>query len=194
MKASGMKQSEKYLRGSIVGICVFLFLNVVYSRMVPDTELAQQPRQPTAEALAALRDFSRIDAAGDFVLEIRQQDTFSVEYTPGNGVLRADVDNGTLELEGYGNGLDGKGVLRVGLPVLAQLQLEGPLRATVAGFTAAELPIVAALPTLLRLENNDVGTLRLDLRAVRVLELHGNRFGTREFTMQAGETRVVETE
>lgn len=196
MKVKSMKASRKYLVGTLAGFGLFIGLIVLYSRFTPLAEVSEQARLPTTEELAALRDFTRITARGDFVLAVAHSDTFSVDYTTvtGEGSLRIEQRGDTLIVEGFGHRADRNDVLRIGMPAVTNLELESLQAVSVTGFSADLLEIDASIHEQLRFEGNQFGTLSLTASSVRELELVGNNIGTREFVLQTNVTRISETD
>jgi hypothetical protein len=196
MRVGTTKTSRKYLGGTLAGIGLFIVLIVLYSRFTPLPETAEQAQLPTMEELAALRDFTRIVARGDFVLAVTHSNGFSVDYTTatGEGFLRIDQRGDTLVIEGFGHRADQSDVLRIGMPVLTHLELESLQEVSVSGFNAELLEIDASSHERLRFEDNQFGTLSLEASGVRALELVGNSIGAREFVLHTNDTRISETD
>jgi hypothetical protein len=191
MRVGTTKTSRKYLGGTLAGIGLFIVLIVLYSRFTPLPETAEQAQLPTMEELAALRDFTRIVARGDFVLAVTHSDGFSVDYTTatGEGFLRIEQRGDTLVIEGFGHRAD-----QIGMPVLTHLELESLQEVSVSGFNAELLEIDASIHERLRFESNQFGTLSLEASGVRELELVGNSIGAREFVLHSNDTRISETD
>lgn len=196
MNVKNMKASRKYLGGTLAGIGLFIVLIVLYSRFMPPPEESEEARLPAMEELAALRDFTRITARGDFVLAVAYSDAFSVDYSTvtGEGFLRVEQRGDTLVIEGFGHRADQNDLLRIGMPVLTHLELESLQAVSVSGFSADLLEIDASIHDRLRFEGNQLGTLSLTATSVRELELAGNTIGAREFVLQTNDTRISETD
>lgn len=196
VKPASMKPSKKYVGGTLAVIGVLIAMMVLYSRFAPLPETPADSRVPASEELAALRDFTRIVARGDFVLAVDYADEFSVVYTPGagNGYLRVEQQGDTLTAEGFGHRGNLSGVLRISMPMVTALELELLQEVSVTGFSADLLEINASQHERLRLEANRLGTLSLDATGVRELELIGNTIGAREFLLRTNDTRISETD
>jgi hypothetical protein len=196
MRVGTTKTSRKYLGGTLAGIGLFIVLIVLYSRFVPLPQAPAEARAPAPEELAALRDFSRIVARGDFVLAVEQADEFSVVYTEGDGYgfLRVEQFGDTLTIEGFGHAGNQSGVLSISMPLVTALELESLQEVSVSGFNVELLEIDASNHERLRFEDNQFGTLSLEASGVRELELVGNSIGAREFVLHTNDTRINETE
>src|SRR5690606_13366596 len=139
-----MKTSRRLLLGTFLVLLATPVVIIAYSRINGGSiDERQPPERPQAAELAALRDFDAIVARGDFALEVSAADNYSVEYSPlpqGRGFFRANVENGVLTLEGFGNRNDFvAATVRVTMPELTRVETGSLASLTISNFASENL-------------------------------------------------------
>ncbi len=177
-----MKTSRRLLFGTFAVLLATPPVLVAYGRFGGNAfrELPAPERTTPAE-LAALRDFTVINANGDFALEIVRADTYSIDYTPlspERGNFSASVEDGTLSIEGFNNRTEFMmGTVRIGLPALAALESGYVPTIAVRGFDGDTLDLNVAFTEELVLANNRYATLNMELQRAGLVTMNGNSFG-----------------
>ncbi|HEY0963728.1 MAG TPA: DUF2807 domain-containing protein [Pseudomonadales bacterium] len=192
-----MKTSRRLLFGTFAALLAAPVVLVAYGRISGAGIMYElpAPERPTAEDLAALRDFDTIEVRGDFALEIAGAPEYSVTYTPltgSRGFLRANVTDGTLTIEGYANRTETTaGTVRITLPELSHVDAESLFMLTVRDFDGEALTLDAAAVRRLIVENNRLGELDVALQAPWNITFRNNEIGTTRMS-RLGATATVE--
>jgi hypothetical protein len=149
-----MKRSERLIRNTILVLAGFVVLHVGVSRLYADSSFARAAQRTSAADLAKLRDFDSIEVSGNVSVDIVQGADYSVVLTPGSSDVVATVRGRTLALRGSSNA-PGNGV-RVALPALARMNVEGVPSLSISGFTGSSVSLRLAETPHVTLRNNGV--------------------------------------
>ena len=173
-----MKRSERLIRSTIVGLAGLTVLYVGANRLYALGDPVQAAKRTSAADLAALRDFSAIEANGDFTLEIVRGADYSVDFMPSHatkGDFVATMRGNTLVLRGFRNAPGSR--VQLALPVLTQLDAEAIPAVSLSGFTGASLSLrLDSVPEVTLRDNairewhvvaSGVGELKVDQASIR---------------------------
>src|SRR5262245_42332379 len=103
-KEGDVKRSERLIRNTILVLAGVAVLHVGVSRLYAGDDQTASVERTSAAELARLRDFTSIEAEGDFSLEVVRGEDYTVDFTPtsvSDGRFYAAVRDGTLLLGGF---------------------------------------------------------------------------------------------
>ena len=153
-----MKKSRRLIRNTILALNGIVVLYVGVNRLYGSEEFTRPAQRTSASELAMLRDFTDIEVSGDFSVDVVQEASYSVGFTPSSadhGQLVANVRGNTLVLQGFRNAPATR--VRVGMPALTQLVAGEDVPAlTVSGFDGASLSLRLSGRPQVVLRNNAV--------------------------------------
>jgi hypothetical protein len=154
------------------------------------------PNRPSAEQLASHTDFNGLTLFGDFRVEIRQQDTFSIEYQPLStvGALEVSQAGAQLNLTGFGNSQGGQtSLVRIGMPDLDNIRATASNSIVVSGFTLDALNVNLNNARDFLLDGNTIETLTLTGNASNTITVQDTSISNQRYDIR-GVSSILVTE
>lgn len=152
-----MKSSKRLILTTVAAVHVALVLGTGASRLYA-VNVEPAPKVATPAMLAQLRDFTTVNIVGDLAVEIVQQPEFSIEFFPAastTAALRANIrEAGVLTV--FATNSPPGDRLRIGMPVLKQINVSRVEAMTISGFSGEALVLHTDGTANVELRNNAI--------------------------------------
>ena len=138
-----MKKSRRLIRTTLLALGAAVVFYVAASRWHANNAEPIRNSPPTPAELAALRDFNSLVVSGNLMVEIVQQDGYSVDFIHGGGArtgsFTATIRAKALVVNGYRNSAGDR--VRIGMPTLSHVITDGVPALSISGFSGESVSL-----------------------------------------------------